>query len=75
MTSQTISKWLVILIKLAYEVPKMKGKGNSTRTMGSSLALFNGASVKSILNAADWSHESTCVKFCLHEVNPTTPNA
>ena len=74
-TSQTISKWIVSLIKLAYEDPKMKVKGHSTRAIGSSWALFNGASVKSILNAADWSHESTFVRFYLREVNPTALNA
>ena len=74
-TSQTISKWIVSLIRLAYEDPKMKVKGHSTRAIGSSWALFNGASVKSILNAADWSHESTFVRFYLREVNPTALNA
>ena len=74
-TSQTISKWIVSLIKLAYEDPKMKVKGHSTRAIGSSWALFNGASVKSILNVADWSHESTFVRFYLREVNPTALNA
>ena len=74
-TSQTISKWIVSLIKLAYEDPKMKVKGHSTRAIGSSWALFNSASVKSILNAADWSHESTFVRFYLREVNPAALNA
>ena len=63
MTSQTISKWIVSLIKLAYDDPRMKVKGQPMRAIGSSLALFNGAPVKSILNAADWSHESTFVRF------------
>ena len=68
-TSQTISKWLVKLIKLAYDDPSMKVKGHSTRAIGSSLALFNGASVNNILNAADWSRESTFIKFYLRDVN------
>ena len=33
-TSQTISKWIVSLIKLAYKDPKMKVKGHSTRAIG-----------------------------------------
>ena len=67
--SQTISKWLVSLIKLAYEDPKMKVKGHSTRATGPSWALFNGAPVNSILNAADWSHESTFIRFYLRDVS------
>ena len=74
-TSQTISKWIVSLFKLAYEDLKMKVKGHSTKPKGFSWALYNGASGKSILNAADWSHESTFVRFYLREVNPTALNA
>ena len=70
-TFQTISKWLVSLIKLAYEDPKMKVKGHSTRAIGPLWALFNGASVNSILNAADWSHESTFIRFYLRDVSAT----
>ena len=70
-TSQTISKWIVSLIKLAYKDPKMKVKGHSTRAIGPSWALFNGASVNSILSAADWSRESTFTKFYLRDVNAT----
>ena len=68
-TSQTISKWLVKLIELTYDDPSMKVKGHSTRAIESSWALFNGASVNNILNAADWSRESTFIKFYLRDVN------
>ena len=68
-TSQTISKWLVSLIKLAYEDPKMKVKGYSTRAIGPSWTLFNGASVSSVPNAADWSRESTFIRFYLRDVS------
>ena len=71
MTSQTISKWLMSLIKLAYEDPKMKVKGHSTRAIGPSWALLNGAYVNSILNAADWSRESTFIRFYLRDVGAT----
>ena len=70
-TSQTISKWLMSLIKLAYEDPKMKVKGHSSRAIGPSWALFNGAYVNSILNAADWSHESTFIRFYIRDVSAT----
>ena len=59
------------LIKLAYKDHKMKVKGHSTRAIGPSWALFNGASVNSILSAADWSRESTFTKFYLCDVNAT----
>ena len=52
-TLQTISKWSVQTIQIAYENKKVKLKGNNTRTVGSSLALFNGASMKSIMDSAD----------------------
>lgn len=73
-TSQTISKWLVKIIKLAYADVDMKVKGHSTRAIGPSWALYNGASMKSILEAADWSKESTFVKFYLRDVNITPLN-
>ena len=62
------------LIKLAYKDPKMKLKGHSTRAIGSSWELFNGAFVNSILNAVDWSPKSTITKFYLRDVNATVLN-
>lgn len=70
-TAQTLSKWIVKLIRLAYEDPSMKIKGHSTRAIGSSWALFNGASVNNIMSAADWSRESTFVRFYLRDANAT----
>ena len=69
LTSQTISKWLVKLIKLADDDPSMKVKGHSTRAIESSWALFNGASLNNIRNTADWSCKSTFIKFYLRDVN------
>ena len=68
-TSQTIAKWLVRVIKLAYEDSVTKVKGHSTRAIGPSWALYNGASMSSILDAADWSKESTFVRFYLRDLN------
>ena len=48
---------------------KVNVKAHSTRAMGPSWALYNGASMKSILEAADWSTESTFVKFYLRNVD------
>ena len=68
-TSQTIAKWIVRVIKLAYLDSIVKVKGHSTGAIGPSWALFNGASVSSILDAADWFKESTFVRFYLRELN------
>ena len=65
---QTIAKWIVNTIKLAYD-KDVKVKAHSTRAIGPSWALFNGASMCSILDAADWSTESTFTKFYLRDVD------
>lgn len=70
-TSQTISKWLVKVIKLAYLDTDLRVKGHSIRAIGPSWALYNGASLKSILEAADWSKESTFIRFYLRDINIT----
>lgn len=46
-----------------------KVKGHSTRAIGPSWALYNGASMSNILDAADWSKESTFVRFYLRDLN------
>ncbi|CAC5420599.1 unnamed protein product [Mytilus coruscus] len=68
-TSQTISRWLVNTIKMAYENTDLKVKAHSTRAIGPSWALFNGASMKSILESADWSTDTTFIKFYLRNVD------
>lgn len=47
----------------------MSVKAHSTRAIGPSWALFNGASMYAILEAADWSRESTFTKFYLRDVD------
>ena len=64
---QTIAKWIVKTIRLAYD-KDVKVKAHSTRAIGPSWALFKGASMHSILDAADWSRESTFTKFYLRDV-------
>ena len=68
-TSQSISKQLVRIIKLAYMDSDLKVKGHSTRATGPSWALYNEASMKSILEAADWSNESIFIRFYLRNTN------
>lgn len=71
-TSQTISKWIVKIIKMAYKLAKKKigkVKGHSTRSIGPSWALFKGASMKNVMDSADWSRSTTFTKFYLKDVN------
>ena len=68
-TSQTISKWIVQTVKLAYEDKNFKVKAHSTRAIGPTWALYNGASLKSILEAADWSSENCFMKFYLRDLD------
>jgi hypothetical protein len=66
--TQTISSWIVNTIKCAYN-EKGKFRAHSTRALGPSWALFNGASVKSIMDTADWSKESTFTRCYLCHVD------
>lgn len=54
-SSQTISNWIVQTIQMAYKDKNKSVKAHSTRAIGPSWALFNGSSMKSIMEAADWS--------------------
>lgn len=68
-SSQTISNWIVQTLKLTLKNKKLKVKGHSTRALGSSYALYKGASLSSVLAAADWSRESTFVKYYLRDMS------
>ena len=59
---------------MAYKHDKIKTTGHSTRSIGPSCALYNGASLKSILEAADWSRDSTFTKFYLKDVKMNVLN-
>ena len=65
----TISNWIVQAIKTAYSDESLKVTAHSTRAIAPSWALYKGASTKSILDAADWSSESTFVKFYLRDLD------
>ena len=68
---QTISNWIVNIIQFAYDDKKKSVKAHSTRAIGPSWALYKGASMKSIMEAADWSRESTFTKFYLRNLTPS----
>ncbi|CAC5402219.1 unnamed protein product [Mytilus coruscus] len=58
------------MIKLAYPDSSLENiKAHSTRAIGPSWALYKGASINSILEAADWSSESTFGKFYLKDLH------
>lgn len=69
-SSQTISSWIVSTIQMAYNDKKKSVKAHSTRAIGPSWALYKGASMKNIMEAADWSRESTFTKFYLRHIDP-----
>lgn len=69
-TSQTISRWILQVIKMAYPDDSLDNvKAHSTRAIGPSWALYKGASLHSVLEAADWSCESTFGRFYLRDLS------
>jgi hypothetical protein len=71
-TAQTISSWIVKVIKYAYKNSKKNiknVKGHSTRSVCPSWALFHGATVKSVMESADRSKETIFVKHYFTTVN------
>lgn len=69
---QTISRWLVQTIQVAYELQNLslesKVKGHSTRSTATSWALLQGASISSIVRAADWSSTNVFANHYLREL-------
>ena len=68
-SKQTVSSWIVKVIKQAYDDPDMKVNAHSTRAIGPSWARFKGTAIQSILETADWSKESTFKKFYYREID------
>ena len=71
---QTISKWIVNTIKTCYELegkPLQTVRAHSTRSLSSSWALYSGVAMDRILQAVDWSKDTTFVKFYLKDVEHT----
>ena len=63
--SSTITRWLKICLQ---EVGIDTGvlKAHSVRGAASSKALWSGVTISDILQAADWSSETTLQRFCHH---------
>lgn len=68
-SKQTIASWIVSVIKLAYSDSDVKVRAHSTRAIGPSWALFKGASLSAILEAADWSSEETFKRFYYRDMD------
>ena len=70
MSKQTVASWIVKVIKLAYGDSDlgMNIRAHSTRAICPSWALFRGASISSILDAADWSSDTTFKKYYYREM-------
>ncbi|XDV35947.1 hypothetical protein PO909_005809 [Leuciscus waleckii] len=66
-SKQTISKWIVEAISLAYEssgLPcPLAVRAHSTRSMAASKALLSGVSLQEVCDAAGWSSPLTFVRF------------
>ena len=74
----TIARWIVSTIKQAYEscgTPYPENfRAHDTRKLAVSWALFNGASLKEILQAAHWSQENSFTSFYLKDVSKEEGN-
>ncbi|XP_026111570.1 uncharacterized protein LOC113088631 [Carassius auratus] len=74
-TKQTLSKWIVGAILLAYEssdLPCPLGvRAHSTRSMVASRALLSGASLQDVCDAAGWSSPLTFVRFYSLDLDAT----
>ena len=71
-SSQTISRWLIELIKICYKFGNQtsgKIRGHLTRSVGPSWSFFKGASLQQIMKSADWSRETTFNRYDLKTVN------
>lgn len=65
-SAQTVSRWIVQTIKMAYnvypQILKGKVKAHSVRALAPNWALSKGATKWSFLQVADWRHENTFLK-------------
>ncbi|KAJ8320023.1 hypothetical protein KUTeg_001610 [Tegillarca granosa] len=68
----TLSRWIVSLIRYVYDkLPDLnlgEVRAHDTRRLATSWALFNGASVQSILQASHWATETIFTSFYLKDV-------
>ena len=68
-SKQTIASWIVNVVRQAYDDSERKVNAHSTRAIGPSWALFKGAALSSILEAADWSKDSVFKRFYYRQMD------
>ncbi|XP_069128666.1 uncharacterized protein [Argopecten irradians] len=74
-SSQSISRWICQVIKIAYELSndlsraKCKVRAHEVRALAASLALLNGSSFQDIMSAAFWRGQSTFTDFYLRSLS------
>ncbi|MGH0151620.1 UNVERIFIED_CONTAM: hypothetical protein FKN15_037060 [Acipenser sinensis] len=78
LSKQRLSRWLTETVKFAYQLAKLpppeKITGHSTRGQATSWAMFQGASVMDICNAAVWATPHTFTRFYrMNIVDPLCP--
>ena len=68
-SKDSISKWIVKTIKVAYSEPNLEGvRAHDVRSLSSSWALFQGTSVQDIMEAASWKSENTFTSFYMRDM-------
>ena len=70
-SKNTISRWIVSLIRYAYNLMDnsiQTVRAHDTRRLSTSWALYNGASVSEIMKAAHWASENTFTSFYMKDV-------
>ena len=70
----TLARWIVEVIKLAYDKASdadfTLAKAHDTRSVSASWALFKGVAAQDILEAASWKVESTFTAYYVRDVLP-----
>ena len=71
-SKDTISRWLVQTVKLAYELADEQdfemARAHDTRSLSTSWALFHGVSMEEIMRAAFWAAETTFTSFYMKDI-------
>ena len=68
-SKQTIASWIVNVVKQADDDSNLKVNAHSTWAIDPSWALFKGASLSSLLEAADWSKDSVFKRFYNRQID------
>lgn len=68
-SKDSISKWIVNTIKIAYTDKSLEGvRAHDVRSFSSSWALFQGIPIQDIMEAASWKSENTFTSFYMRDM-------